>query len=147
MFTSESKWDPHSEDFMQNELANSLRDIPINHMVYAANTRNVFEHMPETDEILSSISSIYSERLFHENLNRSSIYTHQDVQIIMSRTSLPRQSNITKEDLCQLWGINVETAAQTLCFTTQKSIRNAVHPIVRRYATKQSCLRYNQLGS
>jgi hypothetical protein len=27
MFTSESEWDPHSEDIMQNELAMSLRDI------------------------------------------------------------------------------------------------------------------------
>ncbi len=38
-------------------------------------------------------------------------------------------------------------ASQTLKATMQKGIRNAVHPIVRRYATKQCQLRYNQLGS
>jgi hypothetical protein len=60
----------------------------------------------------------------------SLIYTYPDVRIIMSRTSSQRRSNITKEDLCQLLGINAETAAQTLRVTTQKGIRNAVHPMV-----------------
>ncbi len=147
MFTSEAEWDPHSEDFMQNELAMTLRDPPINRVIYTANTCNNPGHIPETDGILSSISNVYSEGLFHEDLNMNSIYTYPDIRIIMSRTSSQRRSNITKEDLCQLWGINAEIAAQTLRVTTQKGIRNAVHPIVRRYATKQSRLRYNQLGS
>ncbi len=56
-------------------------------------------------------------------------------------------NQFTKEYLSQLWGISLNTAAQTLQVTTQKGIRNAIHPIVRRYATKQSRLRYNQLGS
>jgi len=65
----------------------------------------------------------------------------------MSRVTSKRRTKITKEELCQLWGINIEMAAQTLCVTTQNGIRNAIHPIIRRYATKQSRLRYNQLGS
>jgi hypothetical protein len=58
-----------------------------------------------------------------------------------------RKSHITKEELAKLWGISLESASQTLRVTTQKGIMNAIHPIVRRYATKQSRLRYNQLGS
>jgi transposase len=65
----------------------------------------------------------------------------------MSQRSSLRKSHITKEELAKLWGISLESANQTLRVTTQKGIRNAIHPIVRRYATKQSRLRYNQLGS
>jgi hypothetical protein len=90
MFTSEAEWDPHSEDFMQNELAMTLRDPLINRVIYTANTCNDLDHMPETDGILSSISSVYSEELFHEDLNVSSIYTYPAVRIIMSKTSSQR---------------------------------------------------------
>ncbi|MGH3055899.1 MAG: hypothetical protein ACRDL7_13075, partial [Gaiellaceae bacterium] len=38
-------------------------------------------------------------------------------------------------------------AVRTLQVTTQKSIRNAVHPLHRRYRTKQQQLCYNQLSS
>jgi len=54
---------------------------------------------------------------------------------------------MTKESLSKMWGISLNTAAQTLWVTTQKGIRNAVHPIERHFVTKQSRLRYNQLGS
>jgi len=35
---------------------------------------------------------------------------------------------------------------QTLRVITQEGIKNAVHPIVCHYGTKQSRLQYNQLG-
>jgi hypothetical protein len=65
----------------------------------------------------------------------------------MSRVTSARESNVTKEDMSQLWGISIDSAAQKLHVTTQKGIKNAVHPIVYRYTTKQSRLHYNQLGS
>jgi hypothetical protein len=54
---------------------------------------------------------------------------------------------VTKEYLSNLWNIGVNTAAQTLQVMMQKGICNAVHPIMQRFATKQTRLRYDQLAS
>ncbi|MGH3055661.1 MAG: hypothetical protein ACRDL7_11860, partial [Gaiellaceae bacterium] len=61
--------------------------------------------------------------------------------------SAARKTSIAKDELSRRWGIGLETAARTLKVTTQKCIRNALHPLHRRYRTKQQQLRYNQLSS
>jgi hypothetical protein len=145
MFTSEAEWDPHSENFMCNELALSLTDMSQDRTIYALDTRAQVTSQDETDLVLSQVSSVYSDYDFNIKLNLSSIHMHE--RHIMSQGTSAHQFQVTKEDLSKLWGISVENAAQMLRVTTQKGIQNAIHPVVRRFATKQGRLCYNQLGS
>jgi hypothetical protein len=145
MFTSEQEWDPHSEDFMCNELALSLTDMAQGRSICTVDTQSLVPQLSEADVILSQISSVYSNHSLNISLNLKRDFKR--TRIIMSQRSLLRKSHVTKEELAKLWGISLESASQTLRVTTQKGIMNAIHPIVRRYATKQSRLRYNQLGS
>ncbi|MGH7974683.1 MAG: hypothetical protein ACREBR_04095 [bacterium] len=69
------------------------------------------------------------------------------IREISTAESKLRKSSIPMEELSRRWGIGIETASKTLKGTTQKSIRNAVHPLHRRYRTKQEQLRYNQLST
>jgi hypothetical protein len=43
-----------------------------------------------------------------------------------------RHSAATPEDLAQLWNVSLQTAKDTVCVTTQKGIRTAIHPMTRR---------------
>jgi hypothetical protein len=148
MLTSENDWDPHSDSFLLNELAHE-NDNTLQPRVQEDRTL-----LPIQSEVcdngmlqasLAAVSSTYSHDLFHLLLRDKVNATHTCQISVTSTTN--RNSVITKEYLSQLWGISLNTAAQTLQVTTQKGIKNAIHPIVRRYATKQSRLRYNQLGS
>jgi hypothetical protein len=80
-------------------------------------------------------------------LDLSPAFSDESFLQIATTSSSNRSHTVAKEALSNLWGIGLNAAAQTLQVTTQKGIRNAVHPIVRRFATKQARLRYNQLGS
>jgi len=52
---------------------------------------------------------------------------------------------IQEQTLASNWGIGLTDASNTLKATTQSFIRNALHPIERRYRTKNVTLKYNQL--
>jgi hypothetical protein len=52
---------------------------------------------------------------------------------------------IQEQQLAINWGIGLTEASNTLKVTTQKFIRSALHPIERRFRTKNVALRYNSL--
>ena len=54
------------------------------------------------------------------------------------QTSIDCCSRITPEQLARQWCIGLQTAAKTLMTTTQKGVRNAIHPIHRRFRTRQT---------
>jgi hypothetical protein len=147
IFTSEMEWDPHCEDFMHNEMALSLTRPVTDRSLSTLTSSGPPKWNCETDIILSSISSAYSQEHHNHSSSSCPVYTYAQMHNVSSQITSQRQGNVTKEKLSKLWGISLKTAEQTLCTTTQKGIKNAIHPIVRRYATKQSRLRYNQLAS
>ncbi len=63
----------------------------------------------------------------------------------MTRSSV-KQGGVNAEALAKLWNIGVDTAKKTIQYTTQKGIRSTLHPIERRFCTKQAQLRYRQLA-
>ena len=67
-------------------------------------------------------------------------------QTVGAQTSADRRSRITPKQLARQWCIGLQTAAKTLMSTTQKGVRNAFHPIHRRFRTRQTQLRYPQLS-
>ncbi|MGH7954921.1 MAG: hypothetical protein ACREOZ_03080 [Gloeomargaritales cyanobacterium] len=141
--TADDDWDPHSPDFKRQEEdirehGNSSR---LDRNILSANA-----HDCVISSVLSSVLSSVSSSLVNDNM----IQTLEDKVMIRNinvARSKPRKPNISKEDLSLRWGIGLETAKRTLNVTTQKCIRNAVHPLHRRYRTKQQQLRYNQLSS
>ena len=145
ILTSDLEWDPHSLAFAERE--NQIN----NDMTPITSERNIFSLQStygcKIDNMLSDISPVFSDHQFLKDVQETTLCTHNMAIKVASTATSHRSSAITKEHLSKIWGIGLHTASQTLRVTTQKGIRNAVHPITRRYATKQSRLRYNQLGS
>jgi hypothetical protein len=148
MMTSDVEWDPHSDSFMLNERAvkahNSFTHISDRSLL----TVHAHWYAPDvTNMSLAAISQTLTDDTYNESIsNAIEIPYNKAIQLASQHTSL-WTGMITKEKLAELWGIPLHMAAQTLRVTTQKGIRNAIHPITRRFATKQSRLRYNQLAS
>ena len=66
---------------------------------------------------------------------------------ICGLSSRDRGPVITKEILAKRWGIGLDTAHQTLSTTTQVRVRRILHPVERRYRTRQSHLRFPTLNT
>jgi hypothetical protein len=133
--TSEIEWEPYAERFAQSEkvLREFVPPVPEEERQLYALQREYCE----IDSVMSSISPSLSSALFPDIPKSNIDFTE----------SGSRKVGISSEVLAKRWGIGTKIAAQTLQITTQKGVRNAVHPIQRRYRTKQLQLRYNQLGS
>ena len=58
-----------------------------------------------------------------------------------------RHSEIKAHELALRWGIGIKTAERTLKATTQLGVQSAIHPLHRRYRTKQLQYRYNWLNT
>jgi hypothetical protein len=66
---------------------------------------------------------------------------------VASMSMRERGSVITKEILAKRWGIGLDTAHHTLTVTTQQGIRRVLHPLERRYKTRQSHLHFSTLNT
>ena len=124
--TSQVDWDPYDSAFKDQEDQAKNQDDYLD--------RNVCQ-------VLSSVSRALSEECVYQDV------IAQDGRQVAAVTSSGQKSSINKEDLARRWGIGLDSAALTLKVTTQKGVRCAIHPLERRYRTKQSQLRYNQLGT
>ncbi len=56
-------------------------------------------------------------------------------------------SVVTKEILARRWGIGLDTALRALVATTQVGVRKVLHPVERRYRTRQSHLHFPNLNT
>jgi hypothetical protein len=70
--------------------------------------------------------------------------THSDnfTSVVSNMTSSERWSALTLEVLSRRWNIGLESAKRTLQAMTQKGVRTVMHPLTRRYRTRQSHLRF-----
>jgi len=62
-----------------------------------------------------------------------------------SNKSSDRKLFIKDDVLATRWAIGIKDAQNTVKVTTQNFIRSAIHPIERRFKTKNMTLRYNHL--
>lgn len=133
--TSATEWDPNDPTFMEQECNVQMhQDLPLPDRIIFA---------------FSSVDSEYDPFLNHDMfraLYNTRKVSYTDACQILSTTTTKRNSAITAHELAARWGIGLTSIEQTLRVTTQKGIRNAIHPIHCRYRTKQAQLRYNQLG-
>ncbi len=113
--TSANEWNPHSSHFA--EVEGEIN----NHMTLSA--LNV-ECMEQSDHLF--LHAINKERLSSIKLDKKNLF-------------------IQEQTLATNWGIGLNEAVKTLKATTQNFIRSALHPIERRFRTKNVSLRYNHL--
>ena len=73
--------------------------------------------------------------------------TTDEDRLVFAMSTKDRGPVITKEILAKRWGIGLDTAHRTLTSTTQVGIRRVLHPVERRYKTKQSHLRFPTLNT
>jgi len=62
--------------------------------------------------------------------------------VISSLASGDRESVLTKEVLARRWHIGLDTARRTLDATTQMGVRTFLHPLERRFRTRQSHMKF-----
>lgn len=101
---------------------------------------NSFENLEEEMKSKINISSLdvnYCEHhdILISNLNR-----------VHATKTLDKKLFVKNEELARRWAIGIKDAENTVKTTTQKFIRSAIHPIERRFRTKQLALRYNNLN-
>ncbi len=125
--TDEFNWDPHSEDFQDQE--NNLGD----HMRGDYSIPSVYRR------IMQVSTEIY-------NCHEAPFFNEVSLRNVVSTNSSKRNYNTTAEHLAAKWNIGLEAAKKTLQVTTQKGIRHTTYPIEQRFRTRQAQLRYNQLG-
>jgi hypothetical protein len=135
--TNEHDWDPHSEFFQEQENNfDALQDRHHHH-----NERQIY-----------SVLSEYNQSRLHETIYKQLSDAYDDnsyitLQVATTMTS-KRGLNMNAETLSNNWCIGLEAAKKTLQVTTQKGIRNVLHPypIEKRFRTKQAQFRYKQLS-
>jgi hypothetical protein len=72
------------------------------------------------------------------------VYPDSDdfIRVVSGMTSSKQKSALTPEVLSRRWNIGLELAKWTLQVTMQKGVRTVLHPLTRRYWTRQSHLRF-----
>ncbi len=115
--TSGEPWNPCSTSFQENEQVMNDREAG-------------YYYIPD-HEILSISFSKLSQAI------------QRNIQLLNSTLT---GSSMTKEKLAKIWKIPLKAAENTIKVTTQKGIVHPLNPLQSRYRTKQSQLRYNQLG-
>jgi hypothetical protein len=68
-------------------------------------------------------------------------------RVVAGVKSKDRGPVITKEILARRWGIGLDTAHRTLVATTQFGVRRILHPVDRRFRTRQAHLRFPNLNT
>ena len=133
VITSEKPWG----DFLSEEQPTRIGHVRTSHVYDEAVPRQY-----DTDVILSSVSPIFSPE-------ENRVLTIASVNVgprCISAVATERHSIHSPETLSRLWNVGIETAKRTMRATTQKGIRQALHPIFRRYRTDHIHLHRNRLN-
>ena len=135
--TSDADWDPHSNDFAENE-----KKAQESEHFTPDDVRNIYWTETETtpnetpDAVVAAC--LQSEQ---ELLPR----VISSVRIHYTQTSQKR-SRVSQEDLARIWKVGLKAAGDTLKATTQMVIRHSLHPLHKRFRTENAQLRYQRLG-
>ncbi len=163
--TSDAAWDPRSQHFRQTET--QLRErgnsnvfmVSTTTQLSGTGTQGILHEVMSSmtpREILAVASAdngLLAEQI-EEMVNVSggdlrgdgiSMIGSEHEQLYVVTTSLP-DSVITKEILTKQWGLGLETTKRMLEVTMQVGVRKYVHPVARRFKTRQQAIRYPRLS-
>jgi hypothetical protein len=122
--TSSDEWNPKSDMLEERERIYQIDQAP----------------KPVQHRILNCVNTISLQPLL------SCASEPAELSTICSAQSSLRKHYVDAPMLAKQWGIGLETATRTLNATTQLAIRQAIHPIQRRFRTEVMQLRYPRLG-
>ena len=153
--TSDSTWDPYSPDFKKNEnnfgRHNPMREPGDRTINGLSRILNSVTRQTEVCAVLSDVSNTLSDDRLHDALIDTPAIKWKEIPsrgtASMETKLLSKQSARTAEQIAKKLHIGIETAQNTVRVTTQNGIRTAVHPITKRFRTKQKQLRYNRLNT
>ncbi len=119
--TEDDEWNPYSPHF--EDLENLAKNHQSQLVISAINTQCI----EYSDMVLKSV--------------------HDETERIQNASVKVKNKHLIVEDreLATRWAIGLKDASNTIKETTQKFVRSSLHTIKRRYRTKQTTLRYNQL--
>ena len=151
ILTSESTWDPNEINLHRTTKVSAINISPCNPQ----------EGDYQFGDAIRSVSSCYCLRSSLQALlnsvcvdpindvndrGMSSTHTYHARNSYIGAMITERGSTITAEQLAKRWNIGFESAKQTLNVTTQRGIRQAVHPMTRRYRTDLLQNKYKRLN-
>jgi len=138
--TSSTDWDPYSQDFLwQEEKAVSEDGGYSRHSASSVGT-----HQALSDVVLLSFLPLLT--LVEELDLRVAQVSYMQSEVTATKAGA-HQGSIGMEELARRWNIGLKTTKKTIQVTTKCGIRNAVHPIHRRFHTCQSHLQYPLLNT
>jgi hypothetical protein len=135
--TSEREWDPHSDDFAENE-----RKAHENEHIVIHTERDIFAIQTNRFE-LQEVENMTPASLLHEEELLPRVIKSVQIQEVQSSQ---RRGRVTREHIASMWKVGLDAAARTLKATTQLVIRHALHPLHKRFRTEAAQLRYPRLG-
>ena len=151
------EWAPYSEDFAKNEEIVAKRlaaddSVPLDliaetrrreRQIFAATSSpDELDELNNDDDTDKGLSLELSENLSSRLVSAVRV----ESATVAATASQPRHPKVTPEALARRWDIGLTTAQRTIKVTTQRGIRSSLHPIHRRYRTRQSQFRFNTLG-
>jgi hypothetical protein len=134
---SATTWEPYNESFGWAECQVAL----------TVTTSALF---PDEDDVFAErlIASIKAAAADEDGnglsgMNDPVLYSvTEEYRRVMEMSSSKAMPTLTKELLARKWHIGLDKAQKTLLATTQEGLRTVVHPLTRRYQTRQPHMRY-----
>jgi hypothetical protein len=149
--TSDAAWDPRSQHFRQTET--QLRERG-NSNVFMVSTTTQLSGTGTRGKLHKVMSSMTPREILAVASADNGLLAERLKEMVnVSGGDLRRDgicmpdSIITKEEiLTKRWGLGLETAKRTLEVTMQVGVRKYVHPVARRFKTRQQAIRYPRLS-
>ncbi len=154
--TGPDEWDPHSPTFAEREERNvsgTLKSVDkyddvTSREIFAVSVANddngllgkrlmACVNVAVRDIAGDGLEGREDEEFYEDGIDVCNL----DREISAIGTS-GQKPIITKEILSRRWGIGLDQAHKTLQVTTQRGVRKVLHPLERRYRTRQTHLRY-----
>jgi len=128
--TADSEWNPKCDSFQENE------QLLLQGQDYAT----------EKHRMIGSIQPIPEDCAPPLQIPLPSELSIASLTCLSVTQSNTRKSSVSPTELATKWNIGLETAQRTIQATTQLAIRQAIHPLQRRFRTEIMQLRYPRLG-
>jgi hypothetical protein len=119
--TSDSEWDPNHKRYQESE---EKLDLGLDYQV---------DHFPQADRVICELRAIQSSPLFPQFICSKLTTT---VKVSATSSTTQRHSDSLRNKLSSIFGVRLDTATRTLNATPQLALKNAIHPIHKRFCTE-----------
>ena len=156
--TSDREWDPHNVPMPGSNKSADVDEVKTQRFVQQvdnnrANATNRDWLRYESDFVLGSMGETIEQDMAERIVSQVNVWktkSQADIDPVVRSAnelvSTTRHSKITPELISRLFVVGIPKAKEMLEKTTQKGIRQAIHPLTRRYRVDHLNLHRNELG-